>query len=152
MVSPKRTVTEPVLNASVYHDAAQSIANDTVTALAFNQERYDNGGFHSTVSNNTRLTAPVDGLYEIKGHIAFAAAANGRRGVTIRLNATTNLASQNDNLDAANQACQLSVAREYRLAAGDYVELMAYQNSGGPVNVDVDGNRSPEFTIRRVAP
>jgi hypothetical protein len=49
----------------------------------------------------------------------------------------------------------MSIATEYWMRAGDYAELMVYQDTGGALNListvgAQTGNFSPEFTITRV--
>ena len=127
----------------VYNSAAISTATATFTALTFDSERYDVGGCHSTSSNTGRLTVPTGGggVYSIFGNIKFASNATGLRVARIRLNGTTYIAADENAPDATT----LCVKTEYKLAAADYVELVAYQASGGLLNVSLDANFSPEF-------
>jgi hypothetical protein len=134
------------IGARVYNSANIACANATVTALTFDTERYDSDSIHSTVSNTSRLVAPLAGRYLITGMMRYAAAANNTRYAQIRLNGTTFIAS-NSLIAAVSDNHDLSVATIYQLAAGDYVELIAYQNSGGSVNVVASGNFSPEFAM-----
>lgn len=131
--------------ARVYNNANISIADSTFTVLTFNSERYDTNSYHSTSSNTGRLTVPAAGKYLIIGQIAFAGGA-GVRGVQIRLNGTTTLASNFVN-PVTGASTDLIVVTEYELAASDYVELVVYQNSGGAINVLLGANYSPEFMI-----
>lgn len=127
----------------VYNNAAISIPNNTVTALTFNSERWDTDDFHSTVTNTSRLTVPVAGLYYIHGHIQIAAGANVA-SVQIRLNGATYITRHSDP-QSSTAAREMSVSTCYSLAASDYVELVVFQNSGGALNVNAVGNHSPEF-------
>src|SRR5512139_267514 len=90
LVKPER----PAFNIGcrVYNNAAINIANDTVTALTFNSERFDTNGIHSTALNTGRLTCQTAGTYVITAHAAFAANATNRRQITIRLNGATIIA------------------------------------------------------------
>jgi hypothetical protein len=135
----------------VYHSAAQSIGSGTSTALSFNSERHDSDGFHSTSSNTNRITIPagMGGKYVISGQVRFAANATGFREVSIRVGGATTIAIQ-DTLAVGGVPTILSITTVYELAAGDYVELLAYQNSGGALDVDSSGNYSPEFSIAAV--
>jgi hypothetical protein len=137
--------------ARVYHNANQSIANNTLTALALNQERYDDAAFHDTVTNNSRLTIPagMGGKYSITGHVDWAANADANeRSVAIRLNGTIYIAFQSvPSINSASVSTRLSVATIYELAATDYVELVVRQQSGGALNLLASVNFSPEFAI-----
>lgn len=116
-------------------------------ALTFNSERVDVGGMHDTVTNTGRITVPSGGggLYLIGGCIEFAANATGLRGAQIRLNGTTVIAVQEAPSVGAGSAHPIMVTTAYQLAAGDYVELMGKQSSGGSLNMLATGNYSPEF-------
>lgn len=135
-----------VPGARVYNDAAISLSNDTNTALTFNTERFDNDTNHSTASNTGRLTATTAGKYIITGHVIFDSNATGRRSVDIRLNGSTQIATINYDIDSAISHA-MSIATIYDMAATDYVELMAYQNSTGSLNVNATLNASPEFSM-----
>lgn len=135
--------------ARVYHNAAQSIANATFTALAFNTERFDNDTIHDTSTNNSRLTCKTAGKYLIIGNITYAANATGVRNADIRLNGTNYIASSRIHAStAATVGVQVSAVCE--LNANDYVELMAYQSSGGALDVVSGASYSPEFSMVRV--
>lgn len=140
-----------VPRARVYNSAALSIPNGLVTALTFNSERYDTDNIHSTSSNTSRLTATTAGTYLIIANVSFASNTTGERVCRIRLNGTTtigNVAAAPVTGDSTTQ----SVSTQYALAAGDYVEVEAFQTSGGALNVEANANYSPEFSMIRLAP
>lgn len=115
-------------------------------ALTFDSERVDVGAMHDTSSNTGRLTVPSGGggFYAIGGQIEFASNSTGRRGIQIRLNGTTVIAREESaNLGANDHTC--TVATVYQLAAGDYVELMGLQASGGNLDMLATSAYSPEF-------
>lgn len=132
--------------ARVYHNAAQSIANSTPTVLAFNSERYDTDTIHDTVTSNSRLTCKTAGKYLIAASVEFAGNATGYREVALLLNGATVIANQTVPSGLAG-ALSVAVAAEYALAVNDYVEARVFQTSGGPLNVNVTGNYSPEFSM-----
>lgn len=139
----------------VYHNANQSITTATLTALAFNSERYDQAGNaadtqHDTSTNNSRLTCKYAGVYSIKGCAEFAANATGQRQVRIRLNGSSYIALENDPTSSGTNGTVLAVSADYSLAVNDYVELVVFQDSGGNLNVTATGNYSPEFMMHRV--
>lgn len=39
---------------------------------------------------------------------------------------------------------------DYRLTAGDYVEVIVFQSSGGALNVEAATNYSPEFWMTKL--
>jgi hypothetical protein len=140
----------------VFHNANQAITTSTLTALAFNSERFDQvanaaSTMHDTVTNNTRLTCRYAGVYDIKGCVVWAGNATGIREVDIRLNGATQLQQEKQINAGAGETVAQSISRHYPLAVNDYVELMVWQTSGGNLNVNVVGNYSPEFSMVRVA-
>lgn len=143
------SVTQP--SARAYHNANQAITTGTVTALALNSERWDTDTIHDTSTNNSRLTCKTAGKYDISGSVFWDVGATGKRAVTIRLNGTTDIASQSAVNQGAGDGVQLTVATIYDLAVNDYVELTVLHNQGANLNVLVNGNNSPEFSMARVS-
>jgi hypothetical protein len=135
-----------------YHNAAQSIANATGTAVALNSERVDTDGFHDSSTNNTRLTVPsgLAGKYQITAHIAWGAGSVGVRQLQLRLNGTTIIADNTISPPGAFAFSVPPVTTMYTLAVGDYVEIVVTQSSGGALDVISSGNISPEFSMVRI--
>jgi hypothetical protein len=141
----------PVPQVRVFNNANISVANNTVTALTFNSERFDAGDLHSTSSNQGRLTAPITGLYVVGGQVRFAANASGRRDVFLRVNGSTQIAFASTPSPHASIDSYLAPVTLYQLTAADYVELCVFQNSGGALNAVFDAANSPEFWMVRLA-
>lgn len=138
------------IGARAYNDVAISINNNTVTVVTFNSEIEDTDGIHSTSVNTGRLTCTRNGTYEIAGGFEFAPNTAGVRVAYIRLNGATILASAQGIPDPANVFnASINLATHYPLVVGDYVELLAYQNSGGALNIAI-GNLTPWFAMRRM--
>lgn len=143
--------TPVVVGARVYNSADISLTSGAQTALAMDSERWDTTGFHSTVSNTSRLTVPVAGKYLISGTVSYAFHALGGRMAAIRLNGTTHIVeAQCAPVGLASQYTQINVATIYDLAANDYVELIGYQDSGGSLAAKNYPNVAPEFMIVRL--
>lgn len=147
---------QTVPQARVYNSGAQTVNNVTATALTFDTERYDSGTSteqHSTSSNTSRLTCRVAGLYAIGGCLHFEEDATGERFASVRVNGSTEIAqAQVKASTTAGFGTQVTVNTQYRLAVGDYAELVASQNSGGALDTAVHGNYSPEFYWHWVSP
>jgi hypothetical protein len=138
--------------ARVFNSTDLAIPNTTHTILAFDSERYDTDTIHSTSSNTSRLTCVTPGVYAISAHVSFAPSAAGTlRAVHIRLNGATFIAVNYDPPVGGGFSTNVSVSTQYRLAAGDYVEVDVYQDSGGSLNVQAAGNYSPEFGLVKVS-
>ena len=136
------------IGARVYNDAAITVSTASVTALTFNQERFDSDGTHSTVSNTGRLTAVTAGLYMITAHIEWGSSTTGFRQIGLRLNGATAIAY--NNTAPISGSWPQSIAAIYRMAADDYMEVAVYQTSGGNLDVLAGGNFTPEFAMARI--
>lgn len=124
-----------------YHSTTQSLTTATLTALAFNSERWNTDTMHNTVTNNSRLTCKTAGLYRITAHVQFATNATGERTVHLRVNGLVFIASQGGAPNpTAGNATNITVSDEYPLAVNDYVEVLAFQASGGALNVNASDN------------
>lgn len=133
----------------VYNNANISLTTNVETALTFNTERFDRDNMHSTVTNTGRITFTTAGIYIVTGHVAYAASATGVREIKFRLSGTTNLASQKANATSSGTT-RLTLAMIYQFAAADWIDLTAFQDSGGALNVLAAGNDSPEIAAMRL--
>lgn len=135
--------------AAVYHNAAQSLATATDTALLFNSEYADSAALHSTASLTTRLTIPTGegGTWLFTAHIEFAANATGERKLFFLYNSATDLGGDTKNAAASGVTKLSSAITLVGISAGDYLEVMAAQNSGGGLNVSAN----PRFSAIRIA-
>ncbi len=130
---------------------AQSISDSTNTALAFTEERYDTASMHDNATNNTRLTAPVTGIYEISASIVWGPNATGRRQVFLRKNGSTTLAIEHGVPGSGSDWGQ-TITTAPSLQAGEYVEVLVFQNSTGALDVLKANESTPEFSMNWLAP
>lgn len=134
--------------------AAQSIPNNSSTALTFNTDTEDVGGCHDTAVNTSRITAPAggDGWWGFMTNVEFPANATGHRQLSLRVNGSVFIASTSDPTPSGTNVTRLQVSTEYRLAVGDYVEAIVYQNSGGALNANVGNEYTPVAVGRWICP
>lgn len=143
-VTPAKTGVIPACR--VYNNANISVGSG-FTALTFNTERFDTDTMHSTSVNTGRITFTTAGVYQVTGHVEFAASAGGTvRAVEIRVDGSTVIAQVNGPGLGASATVNLTVTAMYAFTAAQYVELLAYQDTGGSLNVLASGNYSPEFS------
>jgi hypothetical protein len=135
--------------ARVHNDANISVATATITALTFNTERWDTDDIHSTVSNTSRLTCKTAGIYLVIGNMSYASNSTGTREALIRVNGVT-LMAQSRVVGVSASSAYIVVSTILDLEIADYVELVAYQNSGGNLNIVYDPGISPEFMMQRI--
>lgn len=125
----------PRIGISVYITAVQSIPNAVATAVAYTSERYDTHGFHDNATNNSRLTIPagMGGLYLATVGGEFATNATGQRAVHFRLNGSAGYEAINTVLGSTITQ-RFSLSHVLPMVDGDYLEMLAYQDSGAALN------------------
>jgi len=136
------------VSARVFNSVDLAVSHNTGTMVGFNGERYDTHSFH--VGSSSQLVCPASGKYLIVGQFAFEANASGFRRARIILNGSTSLAHLVEPVPDGTRDTYFNISTIYNLTAGQYVELEAYQNSGGNLNVLASANASPEFMIQKV--
>lgn len=144
-----RAEVAPRIGCRIFNTSPIALTTGINTALTFDSETYDVGNLHSTSVNTGRITVSDPGIYVFTGHVEFASNATGVRQLFIRRNGTEALGVI--LVPAVSGAVTvLSVATEFLMSAGDYVELVALQTSGGNLNVNASNFYSPYFTAVRV--
>lgn len=108
----------------------QSIPNGAETALIFATELYDPNNMHDTATNNTRVYLPDAGLYLCTGQVQFAPNTTGIRRARFRVNGGPSFGEFQDSAPNGTNNARLLPVGQRRFAAGDYIELVAYQTSG----------------------
>ena len=111
----------------------QTIPNTSQTKVNFMVEDFDTDGFHDNSVNNSRITIPSGngGYYFVFGQIQWMNSTVGRRIIYLSKN-NTNVINQEGFSVATNTQypCQW-VGLVMNLTAGDYVEVEAFQSTGG---------------------
>ena len=137
---------EKDIGAKVTSTAAQTITNNTTTAIAFDSEVYDTDGIHDNSTNNTRLTCKTAGKYHIVANLNYESddPAVGVRMFGIYVDGTRVVKEVNDCVTLDNTTVSMSTIQN--LAVNQYVEIKTVQNSGGNLNVD-QNSYSPFFMM-----
>ena len=141
--------------ARVTDVGTQSISHNTQTAIEFDTERFDTEGYHDNSTNNTRLTIPAAGHYQVGGSLILAGEVSSTpssRQLQIQLNGTTQISNIKMVVDVyvASDTTGLETSTVYEFAEGDYVELLVYQNTSETLATVKAGDKSPEFWIIRL--
>lgn len=132
----------------VYNSANIShTTSGTWQVVTFDSERWDTGGMHSTVTNTSRITIPTGcgGKYLIGYNLGFATNTSGLRGAQVYVDGSIVIEHQLTDTVSASYSWLLSGSTLASLSAGQYIELRAWQNSGGALNIAANSNYSPEF-------
>lgn len=131
----------------------QSLPNATVTAVQLPAESYKSGFTHSTVTNTRALTVDVDGLYVVYGNIEITeSAGGGQRRVELCKNGTTDGTGgtifARDNSARLGTPNFLAISGMVRAVAGDFFQMLAYQSSGGSLNIGSSTSLAAYFAKR----
>jgi hypothetical protein len=117
---------------SLYKSATQSTTHGTSVAVTFDSESFDTDGFHSNVTNNSRVTIPsgLDGKYRVSGNITYAAINSTlARGALLYKNGSLfNQLARVAGPSSASIDCTVPFNFVIDLVAGDYIELYARQD------------------------
>lgn len=122
---PSSRVTIAAVNVSIPHNVN--------TAISFDTEDIDTDTMHDNAVNPTRLTVRTPGLYLVSAAMGFTATAVGQRVINLGFNGVLE-AAENDGQPGTGAHSSLQTGTIKRLAAGDYIELVVFQNSGAPIN------------------
>lgn len=145
-----KTYVDNFIGCRCWHTENQTIGNATWTTLSLDSEVYDTDTMHDTVTNNSRITFKTAGKYLVQGLIGYGQDATGSRGCGIYKNNTSwevavrvaNVGASYYTYAAAQTVSEFSV--------NDYIELKAWQNSGGDLVAMGGGVNVPIFLAIKV--
>lgn len=124
----------------VYRSVTQSLNNDTQTLIGFNAESSDVPGWHSTATNDARITPTIAGLYLVVGAVSFAVNGTGTREVRIYKNGLSGDAvaatGRGVTVNGTNNVSWICTAVWPANGTSDYFSLAGWQDSGGALNVN----------------
>jgi hypothetical protein len=143
--------TIPAARAS--SSAVLLVPHDTLTVLPLDREEFDTANLHDTSTLNSRLVAPVAGIYSVSGHVSWPLGTQGSRelflianiGITSQAIASSAIRT-NDTAETKQ-----SVSTIIKLSAGDFVELEVRQSSGITEAVQVT-DHSPVLAMAWLGP
>lgn len=137
--------------AELVQSSAQSIANNTWTAITFTTETIDTHDGHSTSTNTSRWTCPTGwaGYYAVSAVLYTAAGVTGVRVCALAKNGTRYRGSVGraepveDNFGNA----LTTGTHIIQLAVGDYVELHAIHTEGSAINTFAGDPETSSLTV-----
>jgi hypothetical protein len=120
---------------SAYNSANISAPDNTGTVVTLNSEYYDTDTMHSTTVNTSRITFTTAGIYVVTFVCLWNKNANGDRQAQIRKNGSDTLVTDSKHAGSADLFVGHSCTVQDSFAAGDYVEGIVKQDSGGALNL-----------------
>lgn len=135
----------------VFQTTGQSIPNATFTAVQFQAEALDPYNWHSSTTNNTRITPTFPGWY--RGWLGWQ--TTGATGGNFRICD----ARQNGSFEKSRRDQKPNIAAQATAERGipfffsfngttDYVEMMVYQDSGSSMTLPVTALTQAEMFLR----
>lgn len=116
----------------VYLSVAQSIPDNTLTALTFGAENFDSHGFHSTSVNPSRVTPTVAGIYRVTGTLFMTGGTDYNQIRTMaRKNGATQFApagAMGNLTNAQGHGVNFTTMIEFN-GTTDYVEMCVLQDN-----------------------
>ena len=122
-----------------------TISSATDTVLTWSSENFDSDNYHSTSSNTSRITIPTGkaGKYFVNAAVYWESSPTADALVLrIRKNGAGQVQFNSVPKTNGNQVT-LTAFVTLDLVVGDYLELVAYQNSGS--NLTVNGDSTYTF-------
>lgn len=135
-----------------YASTTQSLATGTTdTALTLDTEDYDSDNGHSTSTNTSRYTIQVAGTYLIMGTAAIGTSATGNRKLGININGANARGGTVQGPGFASNSWSAVVCTTQALNLGDYVELVAWQNSGATLGTSATTGFGPTLMCQWIS-
>lgn len=138
-----------------YKTGNQSLSNANQTYISFDAEVYDTNGIHDNSTNNGRLTVPSGngGYWFIYALGSYdTSSGGGNRMNSFIVNRTTEFGTYAVLTPVSGGQRQEVLSFAVRnLSAGDYVELLCAQYSGGTINLNGGGENNSRFGMYRLS-
>jgi hypothetical protein len=137
-----------------YNSGGTSLGNGATVTVPLASEYYDvvqsgDTPMHDNVTNNTRITCRTAGKYQVDGYLSFQSNATGLRRLDIIVNGVTQVQATSPAVSGASTNIQASVT--VPLSVGDYVELAAFQTSGGTLALNGTAPGPSRLTVRLIS-
>lgn len=135
----------------VFTTAGQSITDSAWNTVDWASESYDTQTMHDNVTDNSRITIPVDGdgKYLITASLSFGANGTGNRGIRIQKNGTGQERRVMNQNAGAIDFVSSKVSDVLDLVAGDYLEIAAWQSSTAALVLLTGADRN-HFTLTKL--
>lgn len=125
------TATSNPYKFSAYLNSAQSVSNSTDTIIAFDTELFDSNNNFDVTTNKGRYTAPVSGFYQFDINISGGTGSFAWI-IGLKKNGTDFI-----RLSQLAAGGWTGGSAMLQLAATNFIEVYAFQNSGSGVSLNV---------------
>ena len=133
----------------------QSVDQSPGGPLAFGLELFDQSNMHAAGGDNTRLVAPIDGVYQVSGLVKWFSDPDGTRFISVLKNGASVVASDAVRPAVVTEQTTQSLSAPVKLTAGDFLQLTTSESSPGGTPL-IEGcaatDPCPQFSMYWVAP
>jgi hypothetical protein len=141
---PSAIAASETVTARYTTDASQSIPNNTATIVNFEDLSFDS---HSavTVGASWKFIAPVSGRFSVNAQITWSSVTltSGQiNSIAIRKNGVEYISDFDNRATGGSNIFTRRIADTIQLAAGDYIDVMVTQQSGGAITLNGTGSRN----------
>jgi hypothetical protein len=126
----------------------QTFANTLITNVRLDDTQFSDGVTFDDA--NDRLSIDTGGVYVLTGEILWQDNGNGLRFLGINANGTEVVSDVRPGIAGFTQV--VSIVTVVRLSAGDTVDMLAGQDSGGPLDTETFAGRSAVLTAAWLSP
>lgn len=138
-----------LIKTSLIKSTTQSISTSTTTKITFSSSDINYDPSNLFDDSNNRIIIPQDGLYEILVSARWEnSAGDNDRIMYIAVNGT-NIASDINNVGTSGRAGNKLGIKKY-LSANDYIEVNAWQDTGGSINIGGTGYSQIYFSVEKI--
>jgi hypothetical protein len=127
-------VVYPFYTLSVDRNSGQSIPSGSGTLVSFNQTQTNNNWGTVTLPQAT-FTIPVNGFYDVQYAVIWDSNAVGERLCAIYYNSGTRSFGTSQITANATDKTGQSGSASWQMVAGDVIQLLVFQSSGGNLNI-----------------
>jgi hypothetical protein len=138
--------------ARATHSANQAIPSGLLIVLPFDSERYDTANLHDESTNNSRLTAPVTGIYAVTAQVEWSQQNVGSRYMELRRAGTLTRIAKERMVAVGGHPTHQELTTQVRLGAGEGVELAVQQDADTDVFIHALREYSPDLSMTWLAP
>jgi hypothetical protein len=137
------------LGCRIYNSATANLTTNSEHTCTWDTNLTDNDGMHSTTTNTDRIYMNWDGFYQVKATIGWDTSnSTGDRRVRVMLNGTTEIGRVEGPPTTGGACCQ-TVTVDRHFAAGDYIQILAFQNSGVTLAIAPNSEFTPICSVVR---
>lgn len=127
------------LSPKAYRTALQSIPSGTDTPVTFQAVENDDWNCWS-VSNPTRLTAPITGRYMAQAQLKWGDGASGVRRVSIKFNGTQEIAYADAQKATGHGAHTSAISPPFYMTKNQYIETIAFAEASLDLVITANGD------------